>query len=63
VLDGVDLGAHEQRASRRREELGSEIERAQAKLSNAAFVANAPGEIVEKERQKLRLLEEELQGQ
>ena len=63
VLDGVDLGAQEQRASKRREQLRSEIERAETKLSNAAFVSNAPPAIVEKERQKLRALEAELQAQ
>ena len=63
VLDGVDLDAQEQRASKRREQLRSEIQRSQAKLSNAAFVSNAPPAIVEKERHKLRALEEELQAQ
>jgi valyl-tRNA synthetase len=60
ILDGIDVSAQEDRAAKRREILLAEIARAQAKLGNAAFIANAPHEIVESERHKLAELEEEL---
>ena len=63
ILEGVDTEAQARRAEKRREVLRAEITRAQAKLSNDAFVTNAPPEVVAKEQQKLRELEEELQAQ
>jgi valyl-tRNA synthetase len=63
ILEGVDVAAQAQRAEQRREMLRTEIARAQAKLTNAEFIANAPPAIVERERQKLSELEEELQAQ
>jgi valyl-tRNA synthetase len=62
VLEGVDLGAHEERRERERAKLISEIERLRGKLSNAAFVANAPAELVEREREKLEGLRAELEA-
>jgi valyl-tRNA synthetase len=63
ILEGIDPEAQAGRAEKRREVLRAEIARAQGKLGNAAFVANAPPEVVERERQKLRALEEELEAQ
>jgi valyl-tRNA synthetase len=60
ILDGVDSSAQEARAGKRRELLAAEIARAQGKLSNDAFVANAPPEVVAREREKLAALEREL---
>jgi valyl-tRNA synthetase len=60
ILDGIDREAHEQRSARRREKLEAEISRAKGKLENASFVANAPPEVVAKERAKLAALEREL---
>jgi valyl-tRNA synthetase len=60
ILEGIDTEAQEARAAKRREALRTEIARANAKLDNAAFIANAPAEIIAKEQQKLDQLEEEL---
>ncbi|HXR28700.1 MAG TPA: valine--tRNA ligase [Solirubrobacteraceae bacterium] len=62
VLAGVDLSAHEDRRERQREKLRAELERLQAKLANEAFVANAPAEVVEREREKLAALRAELEA-
>ena len=62
VLEGVDLEAQRQRAERRREQLRSELARARGKLANEAFIANAPAEIVQRERDKLAALERELES-
>ena len=56
ILAGVDLAAHEQRLERERARLDAEIARAQAKLANEAFVANAPEAVVAAEREKLERL-------
>jgi valyl-tRNA synthetase len=60
ILGGIDREAHAQRSARRREKLEAEIARAKGKLENASFVANAPPEVVAKERAKLAALEREL---
>jgi valyl-tRNA synthetase len=62
VLEGIDLQAQERRVQQRRDELRSEIERAEGKLANDAFVANAPPQIVEHEREKLAALARELEA-
>jgi valyl-tRNA synthetase len=62
ILDGVDSSAQEARAAKRRELLAAEIARAQGKLSNDAFVANAPPAVVAREREKLAALERELES-
>jgi valyl-tRNA synthetase len=62
VLDGVDLGAHEERRERERAKLLEEIERLRGKLAKKAFVANAPAELVQREREKLGALEAELEA-
>ena len=56
----VDPEASAQRIEAQREELRSEIERAEKKLSNQGFVAKAPAEVVAAERAKLERLRGEL---
>jgi valyl-tRNA synthetase len=56
----VDAGEVRGRIERRREELRSEIERAERKLGNDGFVAKAPPEVVEAEREKLDAYKAEL---
>jgi valyl-tRNA synthetase len=62
VLDGVDLGAHAQRRERERAKLVAEVGRLEGKLANGAFVANAPAEVVAREREKLAGLQAELEA-
>jgi valyl-tRNA synthetase len=59
ILDGVDLSAHAERIAREIARLERELERLRAKLANAAFVANAPAELVAAEREKLGRLRAE----
>ena len=49
------------RVEARREELRGEVERAEGKLANERFVANAPAEVVEEEREKLERYRAELE--
>jgi valyl-tRNA synthetase len=49
----IDAAAVAARLEARREELRSEVARAEGKLGNEKFVARAPAEVVEEERQKL----------
>jgi valyl-tRNA synthetase len=58
--DAVDLGAAERKLAERRERLEAEIARCEAKLSNEGFVAKAPTQVVEAEREKLARLKQEL---
>jgi len=58
----VDLGAAERRLEERRAMLRSEIERAERKLANEAFVAKAPAAVVDGERAKLDRLRAELEA-
>jgi valyl-tRNA synthetase len=62
ILEGVDLGAHDQRRERERARLLAEIERLRAKLANREFVEKAPEAVVAREREKLAALEAELEG-
>ncbi len=53
-LEGiVDLAAERARLAREIKRLEGEVKRLDGKLSNAKFVANAPQEVVEEEREKL----------
>jgi valyl-tRNA synthetase len=49
-----------ERVDARLGELRAEIERAERKLANEGFVAKAPAEVVEEERQKLERYRSEL---
>jgi valyl-tRNA synthetase len=60
--DDLDLGAEQRRLEARREQLASEIDRAERKLANEGFVAKAPAAVVEAERTKLLRLRSELEG-
>jgi valyl-tRNA synthetase len=56
---GSEDGAAEQRAAKRAE-LEANTERVRALLANEAFVSRAPAEVVERERKRLRDLEDQL---
>jgi valyl-tRNA synthetase len=56
----LDAAAVESRLGKRREELRSEVDRAERKLGNEGFVAKAPVEVVEEERGKLERYRAEL---
>jgi valyl-tRNA synthetase len=60
--DGLDLQAAQRRREEAAQKLRSEIERVQAKLENPGFVAKAPAQVVEGERERLRRLTTELQA-
>jgi valyl-tRNA synthetase len=64
VLPGgdLDLGATEQRRAAQRAKLAAEIERAERKLGNAGFVAKAPPQVVQAERDKLARRRAELEA-
>ena len=59
--DQIDAEAVGARVEARREELRGEVARAEGKLGNERFVANAPGEVVEEEREKLDRYRAELE--
>jgi valyl-tRNA synthetase len=59
--DQIDAEAVAARLQKRREELGSEVNRAEGKLANEKFVARAPAELVEEERAKLERYRAELE--
>jgi valyl-tRNA synthetase len=56
----IDADAVRARVEARREELRGEVARAEGKLANERFVANAPPEVVEVEREKLNRYSAEL---
>ena len=58
--DELDLEAAGRKLAARREQLEAEIQRAERKLSNDGFVAKAPKDVVDGERDKLTRLREEL---
>ena len=57
----IDAEAVAARLEKRREELRSEVARAEGKLANAKFVSRAPAELVEEERNKLERYRAELE--
>jgi valyl-tRNA synthetase len=56
----LDVGAAERKREAEVSRLQSEIERAESKLANDGFVAKAPAEVVQAEREKLERLRAEL---
>ncbi|CAB4347199.1 unannotated protein [freshwater metagenome] len=58
--DAIDVEAQQRERSQRRAAIEGEIARAESKLSNDAFVAKAPAELVAGEQAKLERLREEL---
>jgi valyl-tRNA synthetase len=60
--DELDHEGVERRLGERRAHLEGEIARAEGKLANEGFVAKAPPEVVEAEREKLDRLRGELEG-
>jgi valyl-tRNA synthetase len=60
--DDVDLEGAERRLAAHRAKLEAEIERAEKKLFNQGFVAKAPPDVVEAEREKLARLRAELES-
>jgi valyl-tRNA synthetase len=57
----IDAAAVAERLEKRREELRAEVARAEGKLANEKFVAKAPAELVEEEREKLERYSAELE--
>jgi valyl-tRNA synthetase len=60
--DGLDLAGLERRQDATRRRIEQEIARAQAKISNRGFLANAPADVVAAERSKLASLQHELEA-
>jgi valyl-tRNA synthetase len=60
--DGFDAGAAREKLGQRRAKLEAEIERAERKLANAGFLANAPPDVVRAEHEKLERLSAELEA-
>ena len=58
--DGLDAGAVAERMDELRRKLESEVARAEGKLANEGFVANAPADVVDGEREKLERYRAEL---
>jgi valyl-tRNA synthetase len=58
--DQLDAEAVASRLEKRRDELRAEVERGERKLGNEGFVAKAPAEVVEEERDKLERYRNEL---
>jgi valyl-tRNA synthetase len=58
----VDLEAAERKRAAQRAKLEAEVERAERKLANKGFVAKAPPEVVEAEREKLARARAELEA-
>jgi len=59
--EGVDPAAVEARIEERREKLRGEVSRGEGKLSNEGFVAKAPADVVDAEREKLAAYKAELE--
>jgi len=59
--EGVDPDAVRARIEERRDRLRAEVERGEGKLSNEGFVAKAPADVVDAEREKLAAYRAELE--
>jgi valyl-tRNA synthetase len=60
--DDVDLEGARRRLAARRAKLEAEVERSERKLGNQGFVAKAPPDVVQAEREKLDRLRAELES-
>ena len=60
--DDIDLEGAQRKLDARRSQLEAEIARAEGKLANQGFVAKAPEQVVQAERDKLARLQEELRA-
>jgi valyl-tRNA synthetase len=60
--EGLDLEAAQRKREAERARLQSEIERSQRKLANEGFVAKAPADVVQAERDKLARLQAEVES-
>jgi valyl-tRNA synthetase len=58
----LDLEASERKRAAQRAQLEAEVERSERKLANQGFVAKAPAEVVQDEREKLDRLRAELEA-
>jgi valyl-tRNA synthetase len=58
--DDVDIEGAQRKLAARRAQLEADIERAERKLANPGFVAKAPPDVVQGERDKLERLRAEL---
>src|SRR5690606_17036335 len=54
----IDIGAERERLGKQLERAGSDLEKCRRKLDNALFVANAPADVVAKERERVAELEQ-----
>jgi valyl-tRNA synthetase len=59
--EGIDPQAVAERIEERREKLRAEVKRGEGKLSNQGFVAKAPADVVDAEREKLAAYRAELE--
>jgi len=59
--EGVDPDAVQARIEERRDQLRAEVKRGEGKLSNESFVAKAPADVVDAEREKLAAYRAELE--
>jgi valyl-tRNA synthetase len=59
--EGIDPDAVADRIEERREQLRAEVKRGEGKLSNEGFVAKAPADVVDAEREKLAAYKAELE--
>jgi valyl-tRNA synthetase len=60
--EGLDLEAAQRKREAERARLESEIERSERKLGNEGFVAKAPANVVQAERDKLARLRAEVEA-
>jgi len=54
----IDIGAERERLGKQRERWSAALEKCRSKLDNASFVANAPADVVAKERERVADLEQ-----
>jgi len=57
----IDVAAERARLQKQAQRAGSDLAKCEAKLGNERFVANAPAEVVDKERERVALLRAELE--